>query len=225
MRGRTFTPHLKEGPVEAAIEDARCRVTYSVGAVAKLIGLGEIPAGATEGRVENEEATPDRNIVDILSQLYDPGGSVVWYRAALQEDPLPWTAEPGGIDPGGELACVVWDFFAAMRELPLMIQAAVILRIVGFTDEETASVLDLSDGELAKALRRHYGPGPTLWPHERALLQSREIKVRRMLRGRPVQYRDEDGRLRELTDDEGNKVYRGGAVQLLARFMSRRRAP
>ncbi|MFL5738053.1 MAG: hypothetical protein ACJ76P_12045 [Actinomycetota bacterium] len=91
-------------------------------------------------------------VIDLLSWASDPGGDDFWHQQVLQE-PDGWMARRGPLAPDSEVACVLWDFMAAVAVLTIQERAIVALKAFGF-----------SQGEIAQALHvRKSLVGETLW--------------------------------------------------------------
>jgi hypothetical protein len=105
---------------------------YSIGHVTALMGL-------------LEHKGTFQTVVDIISWSQDPGGGALADQAIVSADPIyGWMARRGPLSPDEELACTLWDFKRAMKQLPLRTQGLVALLAFGFTHREAAFLLGIS---------------------------------------------------------------------------------
>lgn len=170
---------------------------YSVESVERLLGLHEPDAG---------RGHRDITVADLLSWARDPGGDSTWrYLLESKVGIDVWMARRGPLDPASKLACILWDFMAAVKKLPLGHQAIVWLATVGFSATEIAEILD----EDSLGHRRS----------DRRQIEAKRKRITRILDGQ--EKKDRDGNV--VLDGEGNVVMVGGAVRKLARIMNGRR--
>jgi hypothetical protein len=178
---------------------------YTRAVVERLLGMHES---------ESNTGVRHTTVIDILSWARDPGGDLTWLQLVRSNDPeVAWRVRRGPLDLESPAALLLWDFLRAMTQLSTFEQAIVALRAFGFSPTEIGAVID-PDSILPLEQERH---GKFVLSKE---LDGRRKRIVRALEGREMT-KVAEGKRTLVTDEEGNVIYRGGAVRKLTRLMNK----